>query len=261
MAFCLDGTPEVLQLAQDARSNAAKLIGHPFRIETWDKHLVVVRETDDNTDLADLLEINPAAGHIHLRAYIDQKLGRIIVLDEAGRQLADLKVPEHDDSGPHGGLELINRHGDVRLELLRISSWHGDTPAESSGSGTSHIRLTDGTAISGQIESFDPAKQKFSVRDGDKQTDVEVAKVSALVFNPSAAQPACTLRAVAQDGLRISGVLQSIEHGRLKLKSPAVAEQIILPLSDLKSLIYLAPQVLSSPAETSSVDSSCPRPA
>lgn len=60
LALCLDGPAELLNTAAQPQPTAdAKLLSHAFRFEVWDGHLVVVRESDDQADLADLLEIKP----------------------------------------------------------------------------------------------------------------------------------------------------------------------------------------------------------
>src|SRR5262249_12657125 len=62
-----------------------------FRIESgWNDHVVAVRELNRDADVADLGPLKTGAGHIHWQVYLDQKLGRMIVVDENGHQLADL---------------------------------------------------------------------------------------------------------------------------------------------------------------------------
>jgi len=248
LALCLNEPAPLMKPASDPWPTLTdrKAFTHPFRIEAWDRHLVVVRESDDGADLADLMEINPATGHVHLQAYIDQKLGRILIIDEAGRQLADLTVPEKGQSKPAGGLQLINHHGDVRLEHLRISRWNGDVPADLS-TDKARLRETDGTIVSGKVQEFNPTTKQFVVRDGDKEINVDADKVASVAFASAQDAPKCSLRALTQDGARISGKLEHIAHGQLKLTTPGITEPILLPVADLKSVMGLDHYPMSAP--------------
>ncbi len=223
--------------------------GYPFRFEVWDNHLVLIREVGGQADLAELLEIKPGAGRIHLQTYVDQTLGRILVVDDAGHQLADLKVTDKNQGNPAGGIQLINHQGDVRLEHLRISRWSGEVPADQPKDKT-RVQQTDGAIVYGQIDQFDPLKKQFVVKNGEKSSRIDADKIASLVLNAAADDsPLCSIRAVTQDGIRVSGALNQVKNGQLKLNSPNISEPITLPVDHLKSLTFLQPGQLKWPTD------------
>jgi thiol-disulfide isomerase/thioredoxin len=232
-------------LALCASGKDEKALSRSFRFEVWDNHLVVVRELDHQADLAELAQLKPGPGCLHLQAYIDQKRGRILVVDEAGRQLADLAVGKNQPK-PAGGIQLINHRGDVRLEHLRVSHWNGDVPADLP-SDKARVHLADGTIVYGQIQRFDADKKQFLMQsvdkegqaDANKQIQLDADKITSIVLASAAETPACSFRAVTQQGIRLSGKWERVEKGGLKLSIPGIIEPIVLPVADLRSIIFL----------------------
>jgi peroxiredoxin len=218
-----------------------KTLARAFRIEVWEGDIVVHRETEREADVASIqaLPTGSGPGRAHLLAYIDQELGRVLVVSTTGKQLADLKV-----TGPaiqaFPGVVMTNKRGDVRLERLRIGLWNGEAPREAQAD-KSRIHRVDGSIVYGQVARFDAAKGEFVVRDGQGESRVAEAQIAGVFLSQpdeSDDKPRA-IRAVYQDGARLSGELIKVEKGDLYLKVPGIKEEPRLPLAGLGSLAVL----------------------
>ena len=67
-------------------------------------------------------------------------------------------------------------------------------------------------------------------------------QVSALVFPVARAGSPRKMRAVYQDGSRVSGELVKVEDGVLAFTVPGIEETLRLPLAGLRSLVVLRHQ-------------------
>jgi len=211
-----------------------------FRVETWDSDLVVVRELNADADLAALEKIKPGPGHVHIKAYVDQATGQIQCFSANGGKIADLTVHNGQAPPPRTGIRLTNRHGDVRLEGLRILRWTGKAPHEVQTDKPS-VNKSDGSVAYGEVQEFDSARKQFIVRDAAKETRIDVDQVANIVMAAVAEPPSQGVRAVLQDGVRLSGKLLKVEQGRLNLSCPGIRESLPLAISDLQSLMVLGP--------------------
>ena len=216
-----------------------------FRFEVWDGKLVADRETQSEADVAAIQTIAPGPGRAQVQAYLDQEAGRMIVVSPGGETLADLKVSEAKGNKAFPSIVLQNLHGDVRLERLRIRKWSGETlkPAKAD---QSRIHLADGTIAYGRVERYDPEAKAFVVKGDDGEANVEAAKVATVFLSPPTAEPTQparavfaprAVRAVAQDGSRLSGDLVRVEGGAVELSVPGIEGTPRLPTKTLRSLI------------------------
>src|SRR5207253_8598882 len=127
-------------------------------------------------------------GQIHFQVLFDQKQGRLIALSAMGEKRAEFTVPE--DKGPPasavgkgkptlfklpaaalapaGGMQLVNRRGDLKLQRLTISRWSGTTP-EAPAAGKAWLQQTDGLERSAELRSYDVDRRQFILREGDTE--------------------------------------------------------------------------------------------
>lgn len=193
-----------------------------FCFEVRNSDLVAVGKSDRDADVASLQQLGTGPGHVRVQAWLDQEHQRLLVLSGDGELLANLAV-NSENPEVHSGVRLMNTKGDVRLERLRISQWDGQPPREAQAAELRHNR-TDNSDADGQ-----PA-----VPDTESSLD-SVAGTSNR-----------TLQVVCRDGSLLSGELIRVEDTHLSLACPSVREPLRLPLTGLRSLIALAPEIDSA---------------
>lgn len=183
-------------------------------------------------------EVSPGhAGRVHLEAYLDQAKGRILVFSPEGKQLADLRATDAR-AAVLPGLFLMNVRGDVRLEWLRIGRWDGEPPG-AVPAGKARIRRDDGSSLVGDLTGLDAASKELLVKTLTGESRVSEDHISS-VFLPVTREGAPRMiRALFQDGSRVSGELVKVEDGVLALTVPGIEEPLRLPLAGLQSLVVL----------------------
>jgi len=212
-----------------------KSVASAFRFEVWGDDLVVQRETPNEADLASVARLEAGAGRVHLKLFLDQKLGRIVVETPEGKTLADLKVTE-ENPRVLPGLRLENKRGDVRLERLEVTQWSGELLREARPDGPS-LRQRDGSSRSAKGIRYDADARTFVVPDGEKEQVIPRDQVDRVTLLPLTDAPARPVHVMLQNGTRISGELLRVERGAVVMSLPEVAEPIRLPLGRLRSLI------------------------
>ncbi len=224
----------VFALGVDDKENTVK---RAFRFEAWGGDLVVQRELEQEADLAVVQEVAPGPGRTHLQAYLDQEKGRILVFSPGGKQLADLKVA---GSRPAvlPGLYLANIRGDVRLEWLRIGRWNGEIPREVRADQT-RIHRADGSIVYGQLTGLNAASKEFVFKTEKGESRVREDQVSSMFLSFPRDEAPRMIRAVYQDGSRVSGELTRVEDGVLAMTVPGIQEPLRLPLAGLRSVVVL----------------------
>ncbi|MFO0889972.1 MAG: TlpA disulfide reductase family protein [Isosphaeraceae bacterium] len=216
-----------------------KTVQRAFRFEVWERDVIIQRETEQEADVASVGEIVQGPGRIHLIAYLDQEKGRALVFTAEGKPLADLKVASAQPR-PLGGLSLANKHGDLRLERLRISRWNGEPPRQVER-GQSRIHRADGSIVYGKVERFDPAAKAFSIRDSKGAATIAEDQIAAVYLSVADKPHARSLAVVYQDGTRISGDPQRVGPAKLSLRVPGIPEPLSLSTTGLRSLVALGP--------------------
>jgi peroxiredoxin len=208
-----------------------------FRFEAWGSDLVIQRELESEADLAVVQEISPGPGRAHLQAYLDQEAGRIVVCSQGGRQLASLKVGG-PRSKPLRGLYLANLRGDLRLEWLRIGQWSGELPREVN---VNHSRIhgADGSIIYGQVIRFDSSTGEFVMKGDSGESRIAQDKISGVFLSLPGDDKPRAVRAVYEDGTRLSGDLERVEKRLLVMKVPGFSLPAKLPMSGLRSLVMM----------------------
>jgi thiol-disulfide isomerase/thioredoxin len=216
-----------------------KSLRRAIRLEAWGSNLTVTREVDNDADLTELQQIKPGPGSIHLQIYLDQKKGQVRVSSASGQQLGQLDVFD-GKARPLPGIQLINHNGDVRLERLRISRLNGEPPRDLT-TDKPHVARPDGSMVFGDVKRYDPVTREFVIAQGERETRVKTADVTSVVLAPPTDAQGDGLRAVLQNGSRISGKLEKVEHGRVQLSSPSLTEPLSLAVADLQALLVMKP--------------------
>jgi len=243
----------------------------PFRVEVWDRELLLLGETAEKADLATLQDIAPGAGRCHFRIYLDQEQNRAMAFGADGRLLADVALADASappaaqshfnpdalarwltaprPSASHVGacLRLVNHRGNVRLEHLSITRWNGKPPRAAQGA-KSELHSSNGSVVNGEIAGFDASTQEFLIAEGDRKSRVRADAIESIVLGRADLAPAermkvrpteCGVRAIWQNGIRLSGNLQKVEKGRLWLSCPGIVDPLAVELSALRSLVVL----------------------
>jgi peroxiredoxin len=218
-----------------------------FRFEAWGGDLVVQRELEHEADLAVVQELAPGPGRAHLHVYLDQEKGRILVFSQAGKRLADLTVANPVPS-VLPGLLLANVRGDLRLESLRIGRWSGELPREVK-TDQARIHRADGSIEYGNVTQFDPAANEFVVRGESGQSRIAQDKITSVFLSLPIDEPPRAIRAIYQDGARLSGDLEKVEQGSIWFRVPGIQEALGLPIAGLRSLVTLRHEPANTPAK------------
>lgn len=206
-----------------------------WRFEVWDGDLVFQRELDEEEDLAAIQKIVAGPGRAHLFAYLDQERSRCLVFSSTGEQLADLKL-EGGRSRRLNGVRLENKHGDLRLERLRIARWAGRLPREFQ-SDKPRIHRVDGSVMYGKPAGYDTEAKEFLVRGPDGESKLAADAIESIVLSlPDDARPR-PIRALYQDGTQLSGELLKVADGALWLSSPSIKDPLRMPIEGMRSLI------------------------
>ena len=202
-----------------------------YRFEVWDNELVVQRETDLRADVANLQTLKPGPGGVHLQAFLDQNDGRLLVYSSSGQPLADLNV---NSARPQtlGGIQLINKTGEIRLERLSISHWNGEPP-KSVETDKSRVHTTDGEIVYGQLKAFDSTSQHFLIDNEGNEERIVASKVQDVFFSQEAKFAPRTIRLVQHHGQKISGELAKTSSSMVWINSPGIQESIALPIETL----------------------------
>ncbi len=225
----------VLAFAVDG--NGSKAIRDSYRMECLDGHLVAIREATNIADLADLDTLPQGPGHLHLQTYLDQKSGQLLVYSADGHTLGELKIG--NGLKARTGIQLVNNTGNVRLDLLRISRWNGESPQDLT-SAAPRVCKVDGTQVNGEVQGFDPGRKQFTIKTATGETRIDANEIASLVLGkPEQSQP-LPLQAVLLDGSRIRGNVDRVEHGRLYLTSPSVPEPLEIDETNLQALFLTA---------------------
>lgn len=232
-------------------NKAEESFQHAFRFEVWDEDLVVLRESETEADLAAIGQIAEGAGRIHLRVYLDQKLGRILVDAADGKRLADLTVPAHDPKA-HPGIVLTNIDGDVQLDRLIIGHWKG-TALPAVSADRPHVVRNDGSVAFGTVDHFDADARAFVILGESGEARIDEDEVAALTLSPPEQDRERAVRVIYQDGVRLSGDLAKVGEDALELNIPGIAGPLHPPLDGLRSLISLQVDDKPSPPTGSGI--------
>ncbi len=234
-----------LVLSWSAKPNFALALGMGYRIEAWQRELVLVGETEHQADLASLQPLDYEAGRIHLFLFLDQQSGECIVYSSKGAPLANMKLTGSPGHGTNG-LRLTNNRGDIHLERLRIDHWNRGRPLAGETVDKPRVCLADGVIKYSEVARFDAAAKTFVLR--GKEAPLRADRVVDIYLGKIGEQQARPLTVDYQDSSRFSGKLLKIDSETIWIESPIARETLHLPLKGLRSLIVHP----SGPAEKKS---------
>ncbi len=140
-------------LSWSAKPNFAMALGMGYRIEAWQRELVLVGESEHQADLASLQPLDYEAGRLHLFLFLDQQTGECIVYSSKGAPLANMKLADSRGRAATG-FRLSNNRGDIHLERLRIDHWNRGRPLAGETLDKPRICLADGSIKYGEIAQF-----------------------------------------------------------------------------------------------------------
>ncbi len=224
-------------LSWSAKPNFAMALGMGYRIEAWQRELVLVGESEHQADLASLQPLDYEAGRIHLFLFLDQQTGECIVYSSKGAPLANMKLT--DARRGQTSFRLSNNRGDIHLERLRIDHWNRGRPLAGETLDKPRICLADGSIKYGEIARFEAGSKTFQVR-GTKEGPIPADRVVDIFLGKTDQAPRA-FTVDYQDSSRFSGQLLKIEHGKIWLASPTVRDPLRLPVAGLRSLIVHQP--------------------
>jgi thiol-disulfide isomerase/thioredoxin len=211
-----------------------------FEVAIWGDSAVLVREQEQQADLARLERLASGAGRLALRLYLDQDAGVVSAYTVEGKFLASVKADGNGGQAARG-IRIINKRGDLRLERLVIRRWGGAAPQELAA-GKSHLQLRDGTALDGASAEFDGEKREFVVTADGEERRVPVADFAGLTMGGAEKMPDCTLRLSLHDGIRLNGTLQRVTDDEVIMARPGVEPALEVPIELVRSLIGLKPR-------------------
>ncbi len=221
-----------------------------WRIETFAETLAVVRETRSSADVAPLESLSDKK-RIRLIAYLDQSSRQIQIFRPDGTRLAGispLQLPADGEGGgvgvgvdeplpAQGGIRLINRHGQVRLERLRVARWSGKIPTMAS-SGDITVSLADGTTVLGSTIHLDSDKNRLVIGGSNESVPLEDV-VAVKVSRASAEDGQAKASLFLHDGSRISGAIDSIKAEGWVVRSGEFSDPVLVRHELVRTMIVL----------------------
>ena len=221
-------------------------LGEGFRLEVWDRTLVLIRELKQDADVAIVTELDRRAGRVHLEAFYNFSTGEFSVQSLDGKQLAKVTLPERGEI-PLQSVWLINDGAGVRLEQLSVSNWNGQTPSQVDATKP-RIHKSDGTILYGDIVGYDPEAKQFVVRAETGELRLDAADMNCAAFTPEEQEISSAFRIGLDDGSRLTGDVAKVETDKLYLQRRGIDQSIVCGLSNLRSLISLKHNRKSPPS-------------
>jgi thiol-disulfide isomerase/thioredoxin len=138
-----------------------------------------------------------------------------------------------------------------RCEWLRISHWSGELPREVQVD-QSRIHRADGSIIYGQVTGFDPSSREFVIISESRETRIAEKQISGVFLSLPTDEKPRAIRAVYQDGTRLSGDVESLVNGSLVMKVAGISEMPRLPVAGLRSIVVMNQEVAAPLAKSDS---------
>lgn len=208
-----------------------------FHIAVWDDDIVAARETEREADVASLMKTKDAAGHLHIVVYIDREVGRMLIYSPLNEPMADIKAATGKVDG-HGGVQLTNKTGDVRLKRLQIARWDGVPPKSAEGN-QARVQTTNGTPIAGRLQRFDAERREFIVTEDGREQTIPAEQFQDAHFGTLTAPAERSVKLITLSSLSLSGEVQKVENNAIVLRHPGIRQPLVLPIATLQTLISL----------------------
>src|SRR4051794_10260541 len=149
-----------------------------YRLECWNRKLVLVRELAKAADVAVVMEVPIHADRIHLDAFYNFPTGEFSVRSLDGRELAKITMPKKSGY-PLRTVWLSSSSTDVCLEQLSISRWNGRSPQQVAADKP-RIHKKDGQIIYGDVNAYAADQKQFVVKSEKEETRVNAADVDCV---------------------------------------------------------------------------------
>jgi peroxiredoxin len=219
-----------------------------LRLEVWEDSIVVLRESAEQADIAEVGKAAGFFGELRLTLLMDQTAGRAVVYRDNGEALADVAI--RDTKQASGRKLLLQNHGGpLRLKKLRVI--HGAAvPSSKEPVSSPQVFRTDGSTLQGTVNHYDSATESLVVDTESGVVNVPRAQLRRVfpavrlpeikgnpegAKAPAAAGPAEVI-ALLIDGIQLQGRLLAVEDKHLRLQSPTLAAEVAIPLDRLVSL-------------------------
>jgi thiol-disulfide isomerase/thioredoxin/small nuclear ribonucleoprotein (snRNP)-like protein len=217
------------------------------RLEVWNGKLIAVRETDATTDLAQLLDLNrQSINRIRVHVLLDQRKGKLIVMDEVGRRLCEIAVKA---TQPNVGtcFHVSNYGSPLSLDHLQVRKW--------SESLTKFVfekdvlLLKDGREIIGNLVDWDSSSDEFvlSIPSG-KQMKIKTSEASQMTLLPITDEQVQTSQetlvgaaqyvdVVLEDQSRIKVKFRASTTDRFKFEIAGLTGSFDVPVEKIASIL------------------------
>ena len=205
----------------------------PLRVETWDDELVLV----DGDQFKPVRKIEKDEREVALRVCWDKKEQKCSVFTPTGELITTWEVPgKPSPSAP--GLIVQNKGLDLALEFLRIRTWDGKSPAKID-SKQSHLELSDGRNVSGEILSAATGSIQVHVSGQDAPANFPLANVDALIFSSDPPQAASHEALLSYaDGTLLMGRIASVTDGHADIATSFTKEPLQSKLDGLLQMRF-----------------------
>ena len=222
-----------------------------WRLETFGGKLSIVKENDERADVAMVADLT-LRRTIRLLLYLDQESGSLQVFQPDGQKLAEITLPpeqaeDREGTARRGGIRVINRGDDLRIERLRVSRWSGDVPGQVNA-GQATIAYSDGSFDSAKVLGKTRDSQTLRLELPDGTSDVDWSRVIGI--QPSQPTPPIEPAKCAiflMDGVRISGTLETIDQAHWVLGGDNLLTPIKIPREDVRSFVVFEHDATDQP--------------
>ncbi len=209
------------------------------QISTDTGSLVLMRDVEwtrvqSSRDSLFLKSITSGPGRVHLQMYFDQESEFTQIYSSSGRLIGSLNVRSMKPvTRRHVELTARSRH--VRLERIDVGNWSGEIP-NTENENECRLLMTDGTLVYGRLIGFEGDRREFVLANADGEKRIVESSVQDITVSRQSKSKQGLLQAETRNGNRISGSLVRIDATSIRLKSDMVPEELVLPLTSLRSL-------------------------
>ena len=254
------GTPNFV-LDIGAQKNRTEASAAATRVEVWKNDVVLVREQEGGADVAVLGEWAKWNGRLQLLLTVDQETGCVEATSLLGESLATLRLPPPDPTNVSPGIRLTNIQGTVRFDSLRVMRL--DHPENRSKTpGQEVVFLEDDEALSGQWtdvnrEEDDSEEDEnvvtWTLHDEETEHSVDPNDVLSIEFADSPDTKkleeagdegqgnSILVQVINHSGIRLTGTIQAVQNGQLKLVSDRFQQALSFPVSGIRRITVVGP--------------------
>ena len=230
-----------------ADPDAVRLSREVVKLETWDNDLVL-QTLGANGDFEVIHNIPPNSQSIDLRLQWNPMAGELKVYTLTGQLLGKMQGKAADDE-PLSGFYLQNKGLALALTRMRATGGHdadlGDRPP-----GTTCLHLDDASSVLGIIDAYDPTSRVLTMtQTKGGSVGISLDRIDSVDWGnqpQTAASPAST-RFSFGDGTLISGTLESITDGVIRIQTTYCDEPVTARLDGISDIRFESTSAASAP--------------